>query len=479
MKADMCPAVNYSISNLFKWIYLRTLTFLAVLLVYNIGFVMNKCQPPMKDFLHFTKNITDLDHVKARQFVYLDCCTSGYDTITWYFRNNNTKYSWKEFPFLYQECENNDECPKLSTENQTLLILKATVSYDNGSYLCVAHNSSTGQNISHLEDLLVIDCVERPKPEPIPPSDIITNVGQNATFHCAADFGCKSIYTRDVSWYIGTVEVHDVSKRYIVTKENRDYNPVVQANLTVLNVQQSDFDVTFSCWVASDFDIDTPKFYVKLRQEVINVMNVKVILIIVPCVFFILFITGTTTTVYFVYGPHINFYCKSRGLLGGLPKMSNNHRYHALVVHDDSRNEDNDIADQITSTLEKDGYKICNRIEGSGKGVFSHFGWYLEQSASVITIDMESDSEDSNTFRVFIESSLSNMTDSLVGFTIIKRKGMKNSVMDSVEYKGLKRLEWPGSEGSDRQRQKFYKQLQVRLPKPVKLDERTSLLQSV
>lgn len=47
----------------------------------------------------------------------------------------------------------------------------------------------------------------------------------------------------------------------------RDYNPVVQANLTVLNVQQSDFDVVFSCWVASDFDIDTPKFSVKLRQE--------------------------------------------------------------------------------------------------------------------------------------------------------------------------------------------------------------------
>lgn len=47
----------------------------------------------------------------------------------------------------------------------------------------------------------------------------------------------------------------------------RDYSPVVQANLTVLNVQQSDFGVTFTCWVSSDFDIDTPKFSVKLRQE--------------------------------------------------------------------------------------------------------------------------------------------------------------------------------------------------------------------
>lgn len=47
----------------------------------------------------------------------------------------------------------------------------------------------------------------------------------------------------------------------------RDYNPVVQANLTVLNVQQSDFGVTFSCWVSSNSDIDTPKFSVKLRQE--------------------------------------------------------------------------------------------------------------------------------------------------------------------------------------------------------------------
>ncbi|XP_052705930.1 uncharacterized protein LOC128181535 isoform X2 [Crassostrea angulata] len=366
-----------------------------------------------------------------------------------------------------------------SHENQTLLILKATVGYDNGSYICVAHNSSTGQNISHLEDLLVSDCVERPKPEPIPPSDVITNIGQNATFHCAADFGCKSFYTRDVSWYIGIVEVQDVSTRYIVTKENRDYNPVVQANLTVLNVQQSDFDVTFSCWVSSDSDIDTPKFSVKLRQEVINVMNIKVILIILPCVVFILFIAGTTKAVHSVYGPHVNFYCKSRGLLGGLPKMSNNHRYHALVVHDDSRNEDNDIADHITSTLEREGYKICNRIEGFGRGVFSHFGGYLEQSASVIILDMESDSDDSNTFRVFIESSLRNMADSLVGFTVIQRKGIENSMMDSVEYKGLKRLQWPGSESSDRRRQKFYKQLQLRLPKPVKLDERTPLLQNV
>lgn len=112
-------------------------------------------------------------------------------------------------------------------------------------------------------------------------------------------------------------------------------------------------------------------------------------------------------------------------------------------------------------------------------GVFSHFGGYLEQSASVIILDMESDSDDSNTFRVFIESSLRNMADSLVGFTVIQRKGMENSMMDSVEYKGLKRLQWPGSESSDRQRQKFYKQLQLRLPKPVKLDERTPLLQSV
>ncbi|XP_065925923.1 uncharacterized protein [Magallana gigas] len=421
----MCPAVNYNVSKLFDRINLRILTFLAVLLMYNMGFVMNICQPPTKDFLHFTKNITDLDHVRARQFVYLDCCASGYDTITWYFKNNNTKYSWKEFPFLYQECEHNDECPTLFSENQTLLILKATVGYDNGSYICVAHNSSTGQTISHLEDVLVSDCVERPKPEPIPPSDVITNIGQNATFHCAADFGCKSSFTRDVSWYIGTVEVQDVSTRYIVTKENRDYNPVVQANLTVLNVQQSDFGVTFSCWVSSDSDIDTPKFSVKLRQE------------------------------------------------------GNNHRYHALVVHDDSRNEDNDIADHITSTLEREGYKICNRIEGFGRGVFSHFGGYLEQSASVIILDMESDSDDSNTFRVFIESSLRNMADSLVGFTVIQRKGMENSMMDSVEYKGLKRLQWPGSESSDRQRQKFYKQLQLRLPKPVKLDERTPLLQNV
>ncbi|XP_052705929.1 uncharacterized protein LOC128181535 isoform X1 [Crassostrea angulata] len=475
----MCPAVNYNVSKLFDRISLRILTFLAVLLMYNIGFVMNICQPPTKDFLHFTKNITDLDHVRARQFVYLDCCASGYDTITWYFKNNNTKYSLKEFPFLYQECEHNDECPTLFSENQTLLILKATVGYDNGSYICVAHNSSTGQNISHLEDLLVSDCVERPKPEPIPPSDVITNIGQNATFHCAADFGCKSFYTRDVSWYIGIVEVQDVSTRYIVTKENRDYNPVVQANLTVLNVQQSDFDVTFSCWVSSDSDIDTPKFSVKLRQEVINVMNIKVILIILPCVVFILFIAGTTKAVHSVYGPHVNFYCKSRGLLGGLPKMSNNHRYHALVVHDDSRNEDNDIADHITSTLEREGYKICNRIEGFGRGVFSHFGGYLEQSASVIILDMESDSDDSNTFRVFIESSLRNMADSLVGFTVIQRKGIENSMMDSVEYKGLKRLQWPGSESSDRRRQKFYKQLQLRLPKPVKLDERTPLLQNV
>lgn len=57
---------------------------------------------------------------------------------------------------MYQECENNDECPTLFSENQTLLILKASVGYDNGSYICVAHNSSTGQNISHLEDVLVV-----------------------------------------------------------------------------------------------------------------------------------------------------------------------------------------------------------------------------------------------------------------------------------------------------------------------------------
>ena len=116
-------------------------------------------------------------------------------------------------------------------------------------------------------------------------------------------------------------------------------------------------------------------------------------------------------------------------------------------------------------------------------GVFAHFGGSLEQSAAVIVIDMERDSEDSNKFRVFIESSLQNFSDSLVGFTIIQRKEIVNSVMDSVEYKGLKRLTWPGQHCTDRQKQKFYKQLQLRLPKPhcpshegVINGERTSLL---
>lgn len=116
-------------------------------------------------------------------------------------------------------------------------------------------------------------------------------------------------------------------------------------------------------------------------------------------------------------------------------------------------------------------------------GIFAHFGGSLEQSAAVIVIDMERDSEDSNKFRVFIESSLRNFSDSLVGFTIIQRKEIVNSVMDSVEYKGLKRLTWPGQHCTDRQKQKFYKQLQLRLPKPhcpshegVINGERTSLL---
>lgn len=107
------------------------------------------------DYLHFTKNITDLDNVQARQYVRLDCCASGFDTITWYFRNKNTNYSWIEFPFLYQLCDINEECPTLSPRNQTLHILKATTSYDNGTYLCVALNTSTGENISHMEDLIV------------------------------------------------------------------------------------------------------------------------------------------------------------------------------------------------------------------------------------------------------------------------------------------------------------------------------------
>lgn len=61
-----------------------------------------------------------------------------------------------------------------------------------------------------------------------------------------------------------------------------------------------------------------------LFVSVFNVINIKVI-IIVPCVVVILFIiTGTTTK---LYGPHINFYCKSRGLFGGLPKMSKYVKY--------------------------------------------------------------------------------------------------------------------------------------------------------
>nr|XP_022289415.1 uncharacterized protein LOC111101267 [Crassostrea virginica] len=472
--------MSCSMSEFICWIYFTLSVLMSLTLEYSLVSARTDCQPPIKDYLHFTKNITDLDNVQARQYVRLDCCASGFDTITWYFRNKNTNYSWIEFPFLYQLCDINEECPTLSPRNQTLHILKATTSYDNGTYLCVALNTSTGENISHMEDLIVYDCVDRDAPESIPPSDIITNVGQNATFHCAADYGCKSRYLRDVLWYIGEQEVNDVSKRYIVTTDNREFNPVVQANLTILNVQESDFDVIFSCWIASDYDIETPKFHVRLRQEVIHVTKIKLILIIVvPCVFIILLVKVVQTA----YGPHISYYYRSKGYFGGLPKMGINHHFHALVVHDDSRHEDNCIAEEITTTLERRGYNISNQIGGAGVGVFAHFGGSLEQSAAVIVIDMERDSEDSNKFRVFIESSLRNFSDSLVGFTIIQRKEIVNSVMDSVEYKGLKRLTWPGQHCTDRQKQKFYKQLQLRLPKPhcpshegVINGERTSLL---
>lgn len=468
----MC-AIN--VSKCYRHFFLYSLTTVVMILTYSIA--MNDCQTPSTDYLHFTRNLTDLDSVRAREVIFLDCCASGFNTITWFFKNNNTKNLWIPYPFLYQECNANQYCPKLDSINQTLEILKATVSYDEGSYLCVVHNSSTGQNISHQEELLVYDCTDRVKPLPIPPHNVPTNVGQNATFQCAADFGCKPSYERDVSWYIGTTNVHDIDKRYVVTKDNRDFNAVVQANLTILNVQQKDFDQTFSCWIESDYDIATPKFFVKLQKKVVQV-NITIILVIVlPCLFFIVIITTSSKVVHHVYGPQIKFYFRSRGLLGSLPKMGG-HDLHALLVHDDTRKEDNVIAEEITSTLRKEGYKIT-QIEGYGEGVFSHFGCNLERSASVIIIDMENNSEDSNKFRVFIESSLRNMSESLTGFTIIKQRGLENSLMDSVEYKGLKRLEWPGKDCTEMQKQRFFKQLQLRLPKPFchgNLEETTPLL---
>ncbi|XP_061171421.1 uncharacterized protein LOC133180960 isoform X2 [Saccostrea echinata] len=469
----MC-AIN--VSKCFRYFFMYSLTTIIVMLTYSIG--MKECPTPSKDYLHFTKNLTDLDNVRARQYISLDCCASGFNTITWFFKNNNTQNSWIPFPFLYQECDVTTYCPQLSPRNQTLHILKATVNFDEGTYLCVAHNSSTGKNISHKEDLFVYDCIDREKPLSIPPHNVLTNTGQNATFQCAADFGCKPSYERDVNWYIGITNVHDIDKRYIVTKDNRDFRSVVQANLTILNVQQKDFDQTFSCWIESDYDIATPKFFVKLQKKYVQV-NVTIILVIVlPCLFFIVIITTSTKVVHHAYGPQIKFYFRSRGLLGGLPKMGKKHDLHALIVHDDTRKEDNIIAEEITSRLRKEGYKIT-QIEGYGEGVFSHFGCNLERSAAVIIIDMENNSEDSNKFRVFIESSLRNMTESLTGFTIIQQRGLENSLMDSVEYKGLKRLQWPGENCTEIQKQRFFKRLQLRLPKPFchgKLEETTPLL---
>ncbi|XP_048745568.2 uncharacterized protein LOC125658372 isoform X2 [Ostrea edulis] len=439
---------------------------MTMMLTYTVVVAAIDCNPPVRDYLHFTKNLTDLDSVRARQFIRLDCCVSGFSSLRWYFKNIHTNNSWIPFPFLHQQCDHNADCPIPSFSNQTLMILKSVFSTDNGSYMCVAYNSSTGRSISHVEDLLVYECEDRTKPQPIPPHDTEANVGQNVTFQCAADFGCKNSYLRGVEWYIGTTDVRQIDKRYIITTFNRELHPLVQTNLTILNVQQSDFDLEFSCWIISDYDIDTPKYNVKLQQK--NIQNKQLILIIVvPCLIFIVVVTAATKAAHTAYGPQMTFYLRSRGLLGGLPKMKKEHLYHAMIVHDNNRQEDDNIAEEITRTLEEEGYKITNLVDsGYGQGVFSHFGENLGQSAAIIILDMDRNSQDSSMLRVFIESSLRSMSDSLAGFTIIQQKGVEDSVMDSLEYQGLKRMEWPGTDCTERQRRKFFKQLQLRLPEP-------------
>jgi hypothetical protein len=112
-------------------------------------------------------------------------------------------------------------------------------------------------------------------------------------------------------------------------------------------------------------------------------------------------------------------------------------------------------------------------------GILSYLGKIFEKSAAVILLDMVKKSEDLNTTRLFIESTLRNMSNSLTAFTIIKLKDRKDTLMDSLEYKGLKRLEWPGKDGTNRQRQRFFKQLQLRLPEPNRrgqVDEKTPLI---
>ena len=71
-----------------------------------------------------------------------------------------------------------------------------------------------------------------------------------------------------IDFIVSVYELFDnPSYLLLFTFISREFNPVVQANLTILNVQESDFDVIFSCWIASDYDIETPKFHVRLRQE--------------------------------------------------------------------------------------------------------------------------------------------------------------------------------------------------------------------
>ncbi|KAK3095567.1 hypothetical protein FSP39_016172 [Pinctada imbricata] len=408
-------------------------------------------------------------------YAHIECCAEGYDVIEWFLKIKNTT-TWKPYPFYNFSCTDCEIGLSLDEHNQTLRVERAGSLY-NGTFLCSVQNLTTRESIEHQTRLDVYDCTDRGRPLPIRPYNVYVDVGQNASFVCGGDFGCKDSGLTGVDWLVNDEPPEMLnSSKFRQKTITSSHNTVKKSWLTIIDVQPDDFHSNYTCWVFSDYG--SQDFTVHLNQiskpSNTFVMPLETIISISTVLGgTLILIVILSPILYTQFGPQISLYFKSRMSCSSFIDKGDS-KYHVFICHSDDNRVERDIAVSIKSELNSRRYDVACMTEDKilgGQCRLSAAVKLAEESAAAIFLNGDISEEVKN----IIQTVKSVKSPKYITVVLLSQSDEQNCSKHE-DFTGLYSLKWPNQKSKARHVEKFYCSLQLRLPLVRNLKENKSKL---
>ncbi|XP_071085350.1 uncharacterized protein [Haliotis cracherodii] len=295
------------------------------------------------DELSFSRENSEADDVRKDHFVNIHCCANNFVGDIKWFRQYNGTMTVLVF---------NNERYTFKERQQVLEINKALM-LDNGTYVCVAHN--TTHNVSFQFELYVAECdkaagkviVER-MPEP----KQMVRLGQTKTLECRGYFGCSLPNTKSAFWMRRGKSVSKLEgdhPLFSVEMVNKSNGNILGSILTFKTITKDNMTSSYMCYLFA-VPPNGKSFHVQLvnipQKEVLPRWGVAVVAVvsvtIVVALLLALLIRPWKDQL--LFRMRTKFHC--------LPLRQANKRHDLIVLcHPDN---DDEVRNHITSNLRND-----------------------------------------------------------------------------------------------------------------------------